>query len=245
MKKRKYILLIIALALSSISRAEVIVLNSRAHIAGEILLQNEEVVIIKKKDGARYQYPRTEVASILEETEESATTTETQNTDTENARKLALTFQVYTGAVYFAHEGWGGQIGTDLMMGSKTIAGTPLFIGGSIGYRAKILADKTYSFIPLQVVLAMPLVKKQHSPHISVSMGYGFLTDKTYKGGLCLSTSAGWSYQFNTNSSLLLGAYADLQQTKTNVTETINNQEYTSFKASSFVSIGATIGIKF
>lgn len=245
MKKRKYILLIIALALSSISRAEVIVLNSGAHIAGEILLQNEEVVIIKKKDGARYQYPRTEVASILEETEESATTTETQNTDTENARKLALTFQVYTGAVYFAHEGWGGQIGTDLMMGSKTIAGTPLFIGGSIGYRAKILADKTYSFIPLQVVLAMPLVKKQHSPHISVSMGYGFLTDKTYKGGLCLSTSAGWSYQFNTNSSLLLGAYADLQQTKTNVTETINNQEYTSFKASSFVSIGATIGIKF
>lgn len=245
MKKRKYILLIIALVLSSISRAEVIVLNSGAHIAGEILLQNEEVVIIKKKDGARYQYPRTEVASILEETEESATTTETQNTDTENARKLALTFQVYTGAVYFAHEGWGGQIGTDLMMGSKTIAGTPLFIGGSIGYRAKILADKTYSFIPLQVVLAMPLVKKQHSPHISVSMGYGFLTDKTYKGGLCLSTSAGWSYQFNTNSSLLLGAYADLQQTKTNVTETINNQEYTSFKASSFVSIGATIGIKF
>lgn len=245
MKKRKYILLIIALVLSSISRAEVIVLNSGAHIAGEILLQNEEVVIIKKKDGARYQYPRTEVASILEETEESATTTETQNTDTENARKLALTFQVYTGAVYFAHEGWGGQIGTDLMMGSKTIAGTPLFIGGSIGYRAKILADKTYSFIPLQVVLAMPLVKKQHSPHISVSMGYGFLTDKTYKGGLCLSASAGWSYQFNTNSSLLLGAYADLQQTKTNVTETINNQEYTSFKASSFVSIGATIGIKF
>ena len=245
MKKRKYILLIIALALSSISRAEVIVLNSGAHIAGEILLQNEEVVIIKKKDGARYQYPRTEVASILEETAESATTTETQNTDTENARKLALTFQVYTGAVYFAHEGWGGQIGTDLMMGSKTIAGTPLFIGGSIGYRAKILADKTYSFIPLQVVLAMPLVKKQHSPHISVSMGYGFLTDKTYKGGLCLSASAGWSYQFNTNSSLLLGAYADLQQTKTNVTETINNQEYTSFKASSFVSIGATIGIKF
>ena len=245
MKKRKYILLIIALVLSSISRAEVIVLNSGAHIAGEILLQNEEVVIIKKKDGARYQYPRTEVASILEETEESATTTETQNTDTENVRKLALTFQVYTGAVYFAHEGWGGQIGTDLMMGSKTIAGTPLFIGGSIGYRAKILADKTYSFIPLQVVLAMPLVKKQHSPHISVSMGYGFLTDKTYKGGLCLSASAGWSYQFNTNSSLLLGAYADLQQTKTNVTETINNQEYTSFKASSFVSIGATIGIKF
>lgn len=245
MKKRKYILLIIALVLSSISRAEVIVLNSGAHIAGEILLQNEEVVIIKKKDGARYQYPRTEVASILEETAESATTTETKNTDTENARKLALTFQVYTGAVYFAHEGWGGQIGTDLMMGSKTIAGTPLFIGGSIGYRAKILADKTYSFIPLQVVLAMPLVKKQHSPHISVSMGYGFLTDKTYKGGLCLSASAGWSYQFNTNSSLLLGAYADLQQTKTNVTETINNQEYTSFKASSFVSIGATIGIKF
>ena len=245
MKKRKYILLIIALVLSSISRAEVIVLNSGAHIAGEILLQNEEVVIIKKKDGARYQYPRTEVASILEETEESATTTETQNTDTENARKLALTFQVYTGAVYFAHEGWGGQIGADLMMGSKTIAGTPLFIGGSIGYRAKILADKTYSFIPLQVVLAMPLVKKQHSPHISVSMGYGFLPDKTYKGGLCLSASAGWSYQFNTNSSLLLGAYADLQQTKTNVTETINNQEYTSFKASSFVSIGATIGIKF
>ena len=45
-----------------------IVLNSGTRIEGEILLQNNDVVIIKKKDGTRYQYPRNEVTSILEET---------------------------------------------------------------------------------------------------------------------------------------------------------------------------------
>lgn len=245
LKKRRYILLIIALILSSISKAEVIVLNSGTRIEGEILLQNNDVVIIKKKDGTRYQYPRNEVTSILEETNESDIITEKNTKDIESERRLALNFQVQTGAVYLLHDGWGGQIGADLMIGSKEIEGSPIFIGGSIGYRAKILLDKNYSFIPLQVVLAMPLIKRQHSPHASISIGYGFLTDKTGKGGLCLGACGGWNYQFNTNSSLQLGVYAELQQTKTNITEIINNLEYTSFKASSFVSIGATIGIKF
>lgn len=244
MKKSKYILLIIALILSSISKAEVIVLNSGTRIEGEILLQNEEVLIIKKKDGTRYQYPRNEIASILEETT-AVTKTEIHTTTLESERKLALKFQVHAGAVHLTHEGWGGQIGADLMIGSKELCGNPIFIGGSIGYRAKILAVKTYSFIPLQVQLAMSLVKKQHPPHINISIGYGFLTDKTEKGGLCIAANGGWSYQFSSNSSLQLGIYAELQQTKINITETINNQEYTSFKANNFVSIGGTVGIKF
>jgi hypothetical protein len=44
--------------------AEVVVLNTGIRIQGEIIMQNEEVVIIKKKDGTRFQYPRSELASI-------------------------------------------------------------------------------------------------------------------------------------------------------------------------------------
>ena len=68
MNKTKYILLIGLLLLSVVSMAEVIVLRSGQRVVGEIVLQNDEVVIVRGENGMRYQYPMNEVSSIgLEE----------------------------------------------------------------------------------------------------------------------------------------------------------------------------------
>ena len=222
--------------------AEVVVLNSGQRIQGEITLLNEDVVIIKKKDGTRYQYPRSEVQSIEEDP--TITTTTTLESTTTN-RKVAVRVQAHGGVVYLPNKGWGGQIGADLILGSKKIGNTPMLVGGSVGFRTKLLPEQNYTFIPIQAVVSMPLIPKLHAPHICMSLGYGCSTNKATKGGICLSASAGWTYQVNSNLALLLSACAEWQNTHTEITEIINNQEYKNIVGCNFITIGATIGIQF
>lgn len=223
--------------------AEVVVLNSGQRIQGEITLLNEDVVIIKKKDGSRYQYPRSEVQSIQEDQTVNTTTTTPESTTVN--RKVAVRIQAYGGAVYLPNKGWGGQIGADLILGSRKIGNTPILVGGSVGFRTKLLPEQNYTFIPIQAVVSVPLIPKQHAPHICMSLGYGCSTNKATKGGICLSASAGWTYQVNSNLALLLSACAEWQNTQTEITEIINNQEYKNNIGCHFITIGATIGIQF
>ena len=223
--------------------AEVVVLNSGQRIQGEITLLNEDVVIIKKKDGTRYQYPRSEVQSIEEDP--TITTTTTLESTTTN-RKVAVRVQAHGGVVYLPNKGWGGQIGADLILGSKKIGNTPMLVGGSVGFRTKMmLPEENYTFIPIQAVVSMPLIPKQHAPHICMSLGYGCSTNKETKGGICLSVSAGWTYQVNSNIALLLSACAEWQNSQTEITESIDEQEYKNNVGCNFITLGATIGIQF
>ena len=223
--------------------AEVVVLNSGQRIQGEITLLNEDVVIIKKKDGTRYQYPRSEVQSIQEDQTVNTTTTTPESTTVN--RKVAVRIQAYGGAVYLPNNGWGGQIGADLILGSKKIGNTPILVGGSVGFRTKMLPEENYTFIPIQAVVSMPLIPKQHAPHICMSLGYGCSTNKATKGGICLSASAGWTYQVNSNIALLLSACAEWQNSQTEITERIDEQEYMNNVGCKFITLGATIGIQF
>ncbi len=244
LKKFSFILFI-TLLWSTTAMAEVVVLKSGAHVQGEILLQNEEVVIIKKKDGTRYQYPRHEIQSIEKElSSDVSVSTETKQLQYTN-KSVAIGIQAHGGTVCLPHKGWGGQVGADLLIGTKKIGNTPILVGGSIGYRSKLFSKNNYSFIPLQAVVSMPLMPYQHAPHIGMSIGYGFSTDKNTNGGICLSASTGWTYQVNPNLALLLSVSAEWQNTQTEITEIIDNQEYKNNVGCNFITIGATIGIQF
>ena len=223
--------------------AEVVVLNTGLRIQGEIILQNEEVVIIKKKDGTRFQYPRNEVASIQEENTTHIVVDE--NNEKLIIRPVAVRVQANGGAVYLPTKGWGGQIGADLQLGSRAIAGKPIFVGGSIGFRSKILPEDNYTFIPLQVVVSSALTTKRHAPHVGMNIGYGFSTDKQNKGGISLSAYTGWTYHINDNTSVLLSCFAEWQQATIETIEIIYDQPYTNNIGCNFVSIGANVTIEF
>ena len=224
--------------------AETVVLKSGSKIQGEIVLKNEDVVIIKKKDGTRFQYPCSEIQSILDDSSIN-TTTDSQKQALAHPRAVAVRVQAHGGAVYLPNIGWGGQIGADLVVGTKKIGSTPILVGGSVGFRTKLINDKDYTFIPIQAVVSMPLSTQQHAPYIGMSVGYGCSTSKATKGGICLSASVGWSYQVNNNLALLLSANAEWQNTQTEIIESIEGEEYKNHKGGNFLSIGATIGIQF
>ena len=126
--------------------AEVATLRSGQIVRGEILLQNDEVIIIRASNGMRHQYPTSEVMSIRD----NATVEPHQPTTTNSSlRPVNIALQVHGGVIYVPELGVGGHFGTDFMIGSRAIQGKRMFLGGSFGYRAKVIGSTTYSFIPL------------------------------------------------------------------------------------------------
>ena len=62
---RKILAIITLFALCVCAHAETIVLRTGARVKGTIVFQNEEVVIVRDGNGARFQYPRAEVEQIV------------------------------------------------------------------------------------------------------------------------------------------------------------------------------------
>ena len=247
MNKTKYTLLIGLLLLSVVSMAEVIVLRSGQRVLGEVVLQNEEVVIVRGVNGMRYQYPISEVSSISAEEENVE---EEEDKDVEvKGRAVSLRFQTMGGALYVPLMGWGGQAGADLAVGANLLENR-WFVGGTIGYRAKVIEKDVYSFIPLQVCVSSVL-SEERGAVLGINVGYGFATNKNTQGGICVGAELGWRFEINDDTHLLLGLNAEWQQAKTDVVETIvnptNNEknEYINHMGVNFISFGAKVAIQF
>lgn len=243
MKKQSYILLLVFLLLSPVLMAEVVTLRTGKIIVGELLLQNEDVVIIRTKNGTRYQYPANEILSIREETTKK--NKELQQGQKRAEQKVNLSFQLSGGAVYVPELGWGGQLAADWMIGTKTIQNKRIFLGGALGYRAKWVNDATYSFLPLQAVVAMPLIDAHHAPVLGVRLGYGFALNKHTKGGISAGIDVAWNYTINPRTDFQFGVYAEWQQAKTDVKQIINGIEYTNHIGSNFIAMGIKMAILF
>lgn len=225
--------------LSPILCAEVVTLRTGKIISGEIVLQNDEVLIIRTKNGSKYQYPAAEVLSVKAD--------EIASLDAPNAtkppRKLAVHLQTAGGAVCVPEIGWGGQFAADLMLGTRTIHGTRIFLGAGLGYRAKVMDIGTYSFLPLQAVVAMPLSKHKHAPFLGMSIGYGIALNKQTQGGIFAGAEVGWNYQISDKTDFLLALCAEVQQAKTDVMQTVNDVDYLNHIGCNFVTLGLKLAV--
>ena len=82
------------LLLSPMLWAEVVTLRTGQSIKGEILLQNDEVVIIRAKNGTRYQYPKSEILTIKHDDASQEATTDTASV-VKATRPVNLRFQAH------------------------------------------------------------------------------------------------------------------------------------------------------
>ena len=223
--------------------AEVVVLQSGQSVKGDIVLQNEDVVIIRATNGMRYQYPMNEVVSIKAE-EKDTSATNTNKTTLAKTKIVSICVQAMGGALYIPNIGWGGYAGADLKVGANILEGRRVFVGGGIGYRAKVV-EKAYSFIPLQVYMSSILGDKQNAPTLGVNVGYGFATNAGTQGGICVGADMGWSFEINHETRLVLGLNAEWQQAQTDVEQIIENKKYTNHMGVNFITVGAKIAILF
>ena len=235
MKKLYTIALILLCALCA--HAETLILRTGARVKGEILFRNEEVVIIRNAEGARFQYPRAEVQEILMvDPVEEEVVVEEQKDEIKTAKKVSVSLELGGGAACIPNSAVGGGFSVDFLVGSHHIGQRHLFLGAGLGYHGMFIGAEKYNFLPVQVALRLPLLEQKHAPVFGMALGYGIALSKTYKGGLYASIDFGYRYQINEKSALAVVASAQFQQAKIAAAEIVEGNTFTNYAGRYLVS---------
>lgn len=221
---RRWLVILIGLICSLVMSAHVITLRTGEKKQGEIIFQNEDVVIFKEANGSRYQYPMSEVVSISDD----AVAMTTNEKKSSSGKAVGVMLQVTEGA-YLVNNAAYEHIGADLCIGANNIAGKQIFLGGGIGYHALLSkAIGMYAFLPVQVRATIPFGNKKNAPYAGIGIGYGIGLSKSYKGGLAANLDLGWRHQLNSGRTLLLSANASVQGCQWDrITQSIGTQLFT------------------
>lgn len=236
------------------AQADVVVLQSGKEIQGTILVQNEEVVIIKTTSGSRFQYPANEVKTIRKENsdrqggaDQSTSPQEGKTIDDKQAslssvKKASVAIELAGGAATKPNDGnTYGNLSAHLLVGSHNLLHRGIFLGGSVGYLGALytttqtivttttpIVKKTttaYSFLPIAIAARIPLLQDKHAPMIGMQLGYGVALSKDYQGGLNAGLNLGYCYRISERQRLYVAADCQLQQAFINTTEYITDNE--------------------
>lgn len=239
---KKHFLLLFIMGLAVTMQAETVVLSSGKTITGEILLQNDDVVLVRDRDGRRYQFMRSDVAEIKAE---EVAVEQVEEEVTQSNHKISLRLDLSGGAAFIPSSHNGGAFGADIQIGSRQIKGKNIFLGGSIGYTG-VSAGSWYNMIPIMAVVSIPLMEGKHAPEIGVGLGYGAAVKKPVLGGICSRIDLSWRYQFSDKHALLLGVRANFQQAKVEETELMpDGQSYIKKNTHNIVTVGVRMAIAF
>ena len=241
MKKR---LSIIALILSCAlcAHTETLLLRTGARVKGDILFQNEEVVVLRNAEGARFQYPRAEIQEILTvDPVEEEVVVEEQKDEIKTAKKVSVSLELGGGAACIPNSAVGGGFSVDFLVGSHHIGQRHLFLGAGLGYHGLFIGAEKYNFLPIQVAVRMPLIEQKHAPVFGVAVGYGIALSKDYLGGLYAGVDFGYRCQLNPRTAIALVAYTQFQQAIVRSETVIDGNPYAQKIGRSLV----TPGIKF
>ena len=247
------------------AHAETIVLRTGARVKGSILFENEEVVVVRTDEGARFQYPRTDVLQVLTdaqmaeieakekaEAERKAKELERQQRleaeklpEIKTPKKASILVEVAGGAAIQPAEAVGGGVSADLLVGSHHIGGRHVFVGGGVGYHGVFIGTDKYNFLPIQVAVRMPLTEEKHAPMFGVGVGYGIALSKAYLGGLYAGADFGYRCQVTPKSAIAVVAFAQFQQAMMPVVAEIEGVEYAQTAGRSLVTTGVKLAFYF
>lgn len=235
-------------------QADVLVLKSGKEIHGIILVQNEEVVVVKTTSGSRFQYPTKEVKTIRKEgsdnqvgaqgstSSQERNTTDAKQVSPSSVKKVSVAIELVGGVATNPHEeDLYGNMSANLLVGSHDLLNRGIFLGGSVGYlgalytttelipttTTPILKTTTtaYSFLPITLAARIPLLQDKHSPMIGMQLGYGIALSKDYQGGLNAGLNIGYCYRISERQRLYVAADCQFQQAFITTTEHITDNE--------------------
>ena len=178
MKKIVFLFILCFTSLAYV-HAETIVLRTGARVRGTIVFQNEEVVIVRNTEGARFQYPRADVEFILTAEEAPEEEVKVEEEVVQTSKKASILIELGGNGSFVPQGEAGGGFAVDLLVGSHHIGDRHLFIGGGLGFHGVFVGSQVYNFLPLQVALRMPLIESKHAPMFGVGVGYGIAVNET------------------------------------------------------------------
>lgn len=217
---------------------------------GEILLENEQIVMIKTSEGSRFQFPASEVMSIGSDfVAEEKAVEETQITVIDDS-KFVMTIDVQGGASYSKQAySWAPALQASLVLGAKDVFIQNTFLGGGVGYN--ILFPNDYSteeslvFLPVFVRLQSIIGKKHTAPYLEMDAGYSFSLNDNFGGGMMLKLSVGIAHKLSYRTILCFGVYAGLQNFSGELTQTNDFGTFGYNGKTTTQNLGAKIALRF
>lgn len=247
MLKRCYIFALLCLVCVC-AHAETVILRTGARVKGTIVFQNDDVVIIRNDEGARFQYPKAEVEEIRSDdgAVEQQEQTQEKEQEIQSSKKVHILLEVGVGAAVIpngdeAQAGVGYNV--DMLVGSHHIGDKHIFVGGGLGYHGMAVGGTAYNFLPIQAVVRMPFTEQKHAPVFGLGLGYGVALSKAYIGGLYAGVDFGYRCQINRKTAVAVVGFAHFQQAKMTVVEKALEEPTEAFVNNTGRSL-VTAGIK-
>jgi len=218
---------------------------------GEILVENERIIMIKTSDGNRFQFPVDEVNLI-----EKEFIVQQQHAAINHSNELHATDELVMlldvkGGISYSKQAylWAPTLQASLILGAKDIFLHNLFLGGGIGYNVLFPSDyfsmETIAFFPVFVRLQSIIGKRRTAPYFEMDAGYGFSLSPDVEGGTMLKTSAGIAHKLSYKATLHIGAYVGLQNFSGKLTRTNNFGTFGYVGKTTAQDIGAKLSLQF
>ena len=238
----RYILLLLVVSAALSAETINLRLSTGQIITGEVVFENEEVVIVRTADGARYQYPKTDV-QLIDDAEAQLNNEQTE-TETTHRQKVGVQIHVGGGAAMLPRKAWGGNANAKLAIGAVNMFDRRIFLGGSVAVNVNMLMSQAFTFIPLCLEAQIPLVNADIAPYIGMSIGYGFAANKQAKGGMAAAVDLGYRFQTRGKAVVLLALNVNLQQARLTVTENYEGNTYDYYSGRLLLSLGAKLAVQ-
>ena len=245
-----FLFVLLAGANAQTETADKITLKTAEVFVGKIQLRNTELVLIESLDGARYQFPTSEIKSIEKiDLSNYQPNKEVLDEDSHPEQKVIYGLAEFSGGIFSAKNRLtiapGGQL--SLTFGAKIFEQKSIFTGMGIGLTTAFSTkeNQTNNFLPIFLMLKTNLNNQINSPYLEFRAGYSVALSEETKGGLYSRLSAGVSHKLNENTSLLIGLHTDILAFSGNLTETTQNGNYSYYGNSSMLSFGLNVGIEF
>lgn len=224
-----------------------ITLNSGEVYIGEILVQNNELIMLKTKDGTRYQFQKSEIKKVEKELVPIKSIEEPIDSNL-SITTFSGVFEL-SGGVSSAKNcittSPNAQLA--LIFGSKNVFQKNLFLGLGIGINNTFVSSNSSSigFLPLFISLQSTLTKSRTAPFVGMDAGYAFALSQGFGGGTSVKISAGILHRINYKTFLIAGVYAGANAISGNLLETNDLGKFSYYGSTTMTSAGVKIGLQF
>ena len=250
----KYLVILVILLLNSLLlvgqeaiQKDKITLNSGEVYVGEILAQNNELIMLKTNDGTRYQFQLTEIKKIEKELIEVGSTAQPSEISHSTANFSGI-FEL-SGGISSAKNCFetSPEVQLALIFGNKNAFRKNLFLGLGMGIDKIFIFSNSTSigFLPLFFRLQTTLTKNRTTPFMGMDAGYAFAMNHGFRGGAMARITAGISHRINYKTFLIAGIYAGANAISGNLSETNDLGTFGYYGNTSVNSLGVKIGLRF
>ena len=231
-----------------------ITLNTGEVFFGEILVENEQIVMIRTADGSRFQFPKGEVKLIEKDFVVTINAFNERRiiptTTADNDEKFMMIIEVQ-GGISSAKQAFSQApiIQGALVLGARNVFFQNTFLGGGISYSMLFPTDypdkETIDFLPLFLRFQKLIGENQFVPYFEMDVGYGISLNPNFGGGTMLKLSVGMAQKFSARNVFYFGVFAGLQNFSGQLTQTNDFGTFNYYGNSTIQILGVKVALKF